>query len=238
MDLIDDVRTRSARFADRIKHLDSEAATKTSLVLPFIEMLGYTTYDPTQVVPEFTADFGTKKGDKVDYALLQDGKPIIVIECKRYGANLDNEKISQLYQYFTATTAQFGILTDGIIYRFFSDFDEPNKMDREPFFEFNMLAFNEDEVEQLKLFTKSTFHVTETVDAARELKYTTEIKQMLAEELVSPSEEFVKFIIRRIHKGAATQAVKEQFNILAQSAFAQLINDRISTRLQSALERE
>lgn len=235
---IDEVRTKSARFAKRIEHLKTEEATKNALVLPFFEMLGYGVYDPTQVVPEFTADFGTKKRDKVDYALLQDGTPIIVIECKMYGTNLDDEKISQLYQYFAATTARFAILTDGIVYRFFSDFDEPNKMDRKPFFEFNMLAFNDAEVEQLKHFTKSAFHVIKTVDAARELKYTTEIKRMLADELAGPSEEFVKFTIKRIYERPATQAVKEQFSTLVRQAFVQFINDRINTRLQSALERE
>ena len=238
MDFIDEVRTRSSRFAGRINHLDTEEATKNSLVLPFIEMLGYTVFDPTQVVPEFTADVGTKKSEKVDYALMQDGNPIILIECKKYGSNLDNEEMSQLYRYFGATNVRFGILTDGIVYRFFSDFDQQNRMDHKPFFEFNMLDFNESQVEQLKRFTKSAFDLLETVDAARELKYTTEIKRTFAEELASPSEEFVKFIVKRVHKGIATQTVKEQFSTLTQQAFAQFVNDRINTRLQSALERE
>ena len=238
MDFIDEVQTRSSRFAGRIDHLETEEATKNSLVLPFIEMLGYTIFDPTQVVPEFTADVGTKKREKVDYALMQDDKPVILIECKKYGSNLDNEEMSQLLRYFTVTEARFGILTDGIIYRFFSDLDQPNVMDPKPFFEFNMLDFTEAHVEQLKRFTKSAFDLLETVDAARELKYTTEIKRILAEELSSPSEEFVKFIVKRVHKGIATQTVKEQFSTLTQQAFAQFINDRINTRLQSALERE
>ena len=68
MDFIDEVRTRSGRFAKRVEHLDTEEATKTSLVLPFIEMMGYSIFDPTEVVPEFTADVGTKKNEKVDYA--------------------------------------------------------------------------------------------------------------------------------------------------------------------------
>ena len=150
MDFIDEVRTRSSRFAGRIDHLETEEATKNSLVLPFIEMLGYTIFDPTQVVPEFTADVGTKKSEKVDYALMQDGNPIILIECKKYGSNLDNQEMSQLYRYFGATDVRFGILTDGVVYRFFSDFDQQNRMDHKPFFEFNMLNFNEAQVEQLE----------------------------------------------------------------------------------------
>ncbi len=92
MDFVDEVRTRSGRFAERVKHWESETpteeATKTSLILPFIQMLGYDIFDPAEVVPEFTADIGIKRGEKVDYAIMQRGKPAILIECKRYGSNL------------------------------------------------------------------------------------------------------------------------------------------------------
>ena len=237
MDFIDEVRTRSGRFANRVEHLNTEEATKNSLVLPFIEMMGYSIFDPTEVVPEFTADVGTKRGEKVDYALMWDGRPAILIECKRYGSNLNEEDMSQLLRYFTVTDARFGILTDGITYRFFSDLDQPNMMDPKPFFVFNMLDFTEAQVEELKRFTKSAFDMTEIVDAARELKYTTEIKRVLAEELASPSDDFVGFIVRRVYEGRVTRPVREMFSSLAHQAFTQFINDRINDRLKSALER-
>ena len=239
MDFVDEVRTRSGRFAKRVDHLDTEEATKSALVLPFIQMLGYEIFDPTEVVPEFTADVGTKKGEKVDYALMWNGKPVILIEVKKYGNNLAEEEMSQLLRYFTTVTdARFGILTDGITYRFFSDLDQPNVMDPKPFFEFNMLDFTEPQVEELKRFTKSAFKPSEVVDAARELKYTTEIKRVLAEELASPSADFVLFVIRRVYQGRVTPAVRDQFASLAKQAFAHFINERISIRLKSALERE
>ena len=236
MDFIDEVRTRSGRFAKRIEHLETEEATKSALVLPFIQMLGYEIFDPTEVVPEFTADVGTKKGEKVDYALIQDGKPAILIECKKYGSNLDEAEISQLLRYFTVTAARFGILTDGIVYRLFSDLDQPNVMDTKPFFEFNMLDFTDIQVTELRRFTKSAFAVREIVDAARELKYTTEIKRILAEELAAPSKEFVRFFLGRVYQGRITPAARDQFGSLAKQAFAQFINDRVNTRLKSALE--
>ncbi len=238
MDFIGEVRTRSGRFAKRIEHLETEEATKSSLVLPFLQMLGYEIFDPTEVVPEYTADVGIKKGEKVDYVLMQGGKPAVLIECKRYGSNLDDSEISQLLRYFTVTEARLGILTDGITYRFFSDLDQPNVMDPRPFFEFNMLEFTEAQVEELKRFTKSSFDLGEIVDAAWELRYTNEIKRVLAEELASPSEEFVRFMVSRVYGGRATQTIRRQFEALAKSAFAQFINDRISVRLKSALEQE
>ena len=226
MDFIDEVRTRSSNFAMRIDHLDTEEATKQALVLPFIQMLGYAIYDPTEVVPEFTADVGMKKGEKVDYAILQDGRPVLLIECKTYGTTLNEKIISQLLRYFLTTDARFGILTDGIVYRFFSDLDKDNKMDQEPFFEFNILDFTEAQVDQLKRFTKADFDVDENVNAATELKYTTEIKRMLAQELHSPSKEFIQFILKRVYKGKATQKTLERFSSLGQQAFAQFISEQ------------
>ena len=238
MDFIDDVRTRSRRFQERLEHLDTEEATKTSLVMPFIQMLGYSIFDPTEVVPEFTADFGNKKGEKVDYALMQNSRPIILIEAKRYGANLQVKQESQLFRYFSATSARFGILTDGIIYRFYSDLDEPKEMDKRPFFEFNMLDFTDTQVCQLKQFHKDRFDLAETVEAARELKYTNEIKRMLSDEMRSPSDEFTRFTLTQIeYPGPKTKQRIGQFAPVVQQAFAQFVNDRIDARLKSALER-
>ena len=144
-----------------MKHWESETpteeATKTSLILPFIQMLGYDIFDPAEVVPEFTADIGIKRGEKVDYAIMQRGKPAILIECKKYGSSLAEDAVSQLVRYFGVTDAHFGILTDGISYRFFSDLDQPNVMDPKPFFEFNVLSYSHKAVGELKRFTKEEF---------------------------------------------------------------------------------
>ena len=67
------------------------------MVLPFIHALGYDIFNPAEVVPEFTADIGTKKGEKVDYAILKDGKPIIMFETKWSGADLNQVHASQLF---------------------------------------------------------------------------------------------------------------------------------------------
>ncbi|MBZ2165819.1 type I restriction endonuclease [Methanobacterium spitsbergense] len=107
--------------------------------MPFIKALGYNIFDPSEVVPEFTADIVGKKGEKVDYAIMSKGNPIILIECKSINDNLDTEKHAQLFRYFMGTEARFGILTNGIIYRFFTDIEKPNTMDSKPFFEFNCI---------------------------------------------------------------------------------------------------
>lgn len=239
MDFVDRVREMAARIEKRVAYVQTEEATKNSLVMPFINnVLEYNVFDPGEVVPEFTADVGTKKGEKVDYAILKDGKPIMLFECKRYGWDLDKEEASQLYRYFSVTEARFAVLTDGVIYRFYSDLDQPNKMDAKPFLEFNMLAFEEALVEELKKFSKSSFDLEEILTTASELKYTREIKKILAEEWSNPSDHFVRFFASQVYSGKKTQTVMQEFHPITKSAFHQFVSDRISDRLKSALAEE
>ena len=242
MDFVDEVRTRSGRFAERVKHWESEPpteeATKTSLILPFIQMLGYDIFDPAEVVPEFTADIGIKRGEKVDYAIMQRGKPAILIECKKYGSNLAEDAFSQLVRYFGVTDAHFGILTDGISYRFFSDLDQPNVMDPKPFFEFNVFSYSDKAVEELKRFTKEEFNVDETLEAASVLKYIEGMKQALVSQLSAPDEEFSRWLTKRVYSKHLTQAARERFSHLVRQAFREFIDDRINATLKSALARD
>jgi hypothetical protein len=136
-----DLDIKLKQLAERIKTskeiILTEEATKHSFIMPFLSALGYDVFDPTVIVPEFTADIGTKKGEKVDYAILQDGKPIIVIEAKNHTEKLDNHN-NQLIRYFNVTDSKFAILTNGIEYRFFSDIEETNRMDKIPFLTVNL----------------------------------------------------------------------------------------------------
>jgi hypothetical protein len=236
MDFIDKIRDLSARIPKQLEHIQTEEATKNALIMPFISALGYNVFDPTEVTPELNADVGTKKGEKVDYAILQNGQPVILFECKWHGCDLGKEHSSQLYRYFSATSARFGVLTNGLQYWFYTDLDAPNKMDSKPFFEFNMLSIREQDVEELKKFTKSTFDLDSILTTASELKYTREIKRILAEELQSPSEGFVKFLAPRVYSGRMTQGMVECFTPTIQRALKQFINDQVNERLKAALD--
>ncbi len=235
MDFIDELKALSSKVSKQLDMIQTEEATKNAFVMPFINALGYNVFDPTEVTPELAADVGTKKGEKVDYAILKDGKPIMLFECKWCGTDLEKEHKSQLYRYFSVTDARIGVLTNGVIYRFYTDLEEPNKMDARPFLEFNLLNIKESTVEELKMFSKSFFSLDETLTAATELKYTTEIKRIFAEQLLNPSENFVKFFASQVYSGKLTQVVKQQFTGLTKKALNHFINDRINERLKSAL---
>jgi len=238
MDFIDQIKVLSAKIPKLSDNIKTEEGTKNALVMPLLNILGYNVFDPTEVVPEFTTDFGTKKGEKVDYAIFQDGKPIILIECKNIDADLDTVHASQLFRYFTVCEAKIGILTNGKIYRFYTDIDAPNKMDEKAFLEINLLDIKEPLINELKRFKKESFNIDDLANVACELKYTKEIKLILANEANNPSEEFVKFFAKRVKDGPFTQSVRDRFTILTKNALNQFINDRINDRLKFAMSED
>ena len=236
MDFIDQIKELSGKISKRSERLETEEATKNARVMPFIKALGYDVFNPEEVVPEFTCDVGEKKGEKVDYAIMKDGNPIMLFECKSANTNLEKEHASQLYRYFMTANVKVGILTNGIIYKFYSDLEDKNKMDLKPFLEFDMLDIKDHLVEELKRFRKESFETDEIVSAASELKYLKEIKRILKEELNSPSEEFVKFVTKQVYSGIITKPVRGKFTGIIHHAFKEFINDEISDRLEQAIK--
>lgn len=227
------------RIPSLIDHLATEEATKNALVMPFIAALGYDVFNPQEVTPELNADVGVKKGEKVDYAVKRDGEVIMLFECKSAGTNLSHANMSQLFRYFSVTKARIGVLTNGTEYRFFSDLEEPNKMDQRPFLILNLLNLREDHVAEVKKLTKDSFDLDRMLDAATDLKYLREISSVLNGQLEEPDAELVRFFYSQaVPNGRFTSAVREQFTPLVQRALQQLIRERVSDRLRSALEHE
>ncbi len=238
MDLIDRLNELAARVERQLDHLKTEEATKNALIMPFIQALGYDVFDPTEVVPEFTADVGTKKGEKVDYVILRDGKPCILVECKTAGTRLDVEHTSQLYRYFSVTEARFGVLTDGIDFKFFSDLEAPNKMDSRPFLTFSLREVTPQLASELKQFSKEAFDLDSILSTASDLKHRRGIKRILAEEWANPSDELVRLLAGKVYSGRMTQGTREQFAEITREAFHEFLSERVNQRLKSALERE
>lgn len=237
MEFAEDVKVRSERFARRVAdhNIETEEATKNSFVLPFIQMLGYNPFELDDVVPEFTADIGTKKGEKVDYALMHDGSPSILIECKKVGSTFGEAELSQLMRYFTVTDARFGILTDGLVYQFYSDLEEQNLMDARPFFTFKMLDFMDQDVKTLKTFTKDEFELDKALPAARRTKFLTSVKQVLQEELSEPTEEFLAFMRGRVYEGRQTPRIRSELDPLIRQVCKRYIEEEVQVRIKAVL---
>ena len=213
--------------------------TKNALVLPFLQALGYDPFNPQEVFPEYTADVGIKKGEKVDYAVMKEGKPIILIECKTCNSNLGQCNAGQLQRYFQVTpSARIGVLTDGVQYQFFTDLDRANLMDEKPFMIFNFNSPEESLIPELKKISKAQFDIEKTLSAASELKYTRAIKKILLKESQNPSDEMVRHFASQVYSGKLMSSVKEKFTELVKKAFNLYINDVISDRLKHAMINE
>jgi hypothetical protein len=235
MDFIDQLKALAGKIPALCDVLKTEEATKNALVMPFIRILGYDIFDPMEVVPEFIADVGIKKGEKVDYAIKKDGQIIMLFECKHCGGDLSIKHASQLFRYFAVTDARIGVLTNGIVYRFFTDLEATNKMDDKPFLEVNMLDLNDSAVTELKKLSQPAFNIDDLMTAAGELKYTREIKRLLAEQMENPSDEFVKFCASKVFDGPLTPSRREYFHGLTKRGFSLLVSERINERLKSAM---
>ncbi len=233
-DKMQEIQQNIRHIADKV---DTEEATKNAFVMPFIQALGYNVFNPMEVVPEFTADHGIKKGEKVDYVINQNNQAIILIECKKLGASLNPHCASQLFRYFSVSEARFSILTDGNQYLFFTDLDKPNRMDERPFFSFKVESFDISDINQLKKFTKNNFNVKAILTTASDLKYTHAVKVILKEILTEPTQDFVKCFASKIYSGRLTQPVISQFTTIVQNATQQFINEQIDARLKSALSK-
>jgi hypothetical protein len=236
MDFVDQIK-KIAQNIEKIKGAAlNEEATKNSFIMPFIQALDYDTQNPFEVFPEFTADIPVLKNDKVDYAILSNDKPIILIECKCYHDKLDNIKhTAQLHKYFQNTEARFGILTNGVIYRFYTDTDKTHVMDTKPFFEFNVLKFSDSDINELKRFSKANFDPNSLNNAAQNLLYTKEIKRLMTEQLTNPSSDFIKFFASQVYSGRIMASTVEKFTEITKISLKEFINELIAERLKSAM---
>lgn len=235
MDFSTQIKAFTNRIDSLVPNIVTEEATKNALVMPLFQMLGYDVFNPEEFVPEFTADVGVKKGERVDYAIKIDSVPVMLVEVKPVNEKLEKHD-SQLFRYFAVSKAKFAILTNGINYKFYTDLDEQNKMDLKPFLDLNLLELKDSQIHELAKFHKSKFDVNHIFSSAEELKYTNEIKNILANQLDSPSDSFISFIIGEIYQGRKTQNIIEKFTPIIKKAYGQFINELMNERIKNALE--
>lgn len=239
MEFADAVAQMGKKVESLKDSITTEEATKNAFIMPFIgSVLGYDVFNPNEVIPEFTADVGVKRGEKVDYALVLDGQVQIIIECKKVGTQLSLENASQLYRYFACTHARIGVLTNGQVWNFYMDLDEPNKMDSKPFLILDLLDIDKLTLPELQKLTKPSFDIESIASSAEELKYVGALKRAVAEQFRDPSNDFVKLLASNVYDGAFRQSVVEKFRPLVEKALRRFLNDQVNDRLTTALGSE
>lgn len=236
MDFKDQLIQLSEKIAKQKDNIATEEATKTSFIMPMIAALGYDVFNPFEVVPEMDCDL-TKRGDKIDYAIMKDNTPILLIECKHCKQNLDLHS-TQLAKYYVASNARFGVLTNGVEYRFYADLEKQNIMDVKPFLVVNMLDLSDIDIEQLKKFHKSYYNEQEILSTAQELQITIQVKDLLNRNFQNPGDEFVKYFVKYTGNGKSSARQIEQYRPIVKKSIASVINDIIADRLNVAIKNE
>ncbi|AHJ27527.1 type I restriction endonuclease [Nodularia spumigena CS-584] len=201
MGFAEDITKLSKQIRKRIDNVFGEEATKMALIVPFLSALGYDVHDPSEVIPEYIADFAIKKAgqfEKVDYALAINGSIVMFVEAKACGEKAEAHD-GQLSRYFNGLlTTKVAIVTNGIDYRFFTDLRHKNVMDKEPFFIFNILEYQTKDIENLQFFHRNIFDIAAISHHAEEMIYVKAITQLIGNVLRSPSEGFVRFLVSEL----------------------------------------
>ena len=240
MEITDKVQEIAAKVRAQKANIATEEGTKNAFVMPFISsVLGYDVFNPSEVIPEFIADVGIKKGEKIDYALVCNGEVQILIEVKKVSEPLNVQYASQLFRYFSATKARVAILTNGEKYEFYTDLDAPNVMDTKPFLVLDLKTIDETLLPEVAKLTKETFDLDSVMSAAGELKYVGQMKRLLATEFKEPSSDFLRLFASQIYPGRAfTQKMREELTPLVVKATTQFLNEQARERLKTALDED
>lgn len=238
MSFKDDLQRLAVQVKERIDYITNEEMTKQSLIIPFIQVLGFDVFNPLEVRPEYYADFGIKKGEKVDYALFKDNSPIIFVEAKSVSENLNNHD-AQLSRYFNATTdVKLAVLTNGFEYRFFTDLKVNNVMDDTPFLAINLLNIKESDIENLNRLRKETFDKESLLNYAEELVYTSTLNINLKKLFTNPNDDFIRFVIKDFSDSRVTSNVIDRFRPLVKKAISNAILDIVSKGLYQSTDLE
>lgn len=236
MDFTERLEALATKVEKQAEVIGTEEATKNAFVMPFISsILGYDVFDPHEVVPEFTADVGTKRGEKIDYAIVSGGEVQLLIECKASLGELKLEHASQLFRYFATTNARLAVLTNGVVWQFYTDLDAPNRMDSKPFLVLDLRDIDDTLIPEIQKLSKESFDLESIINAAEELKYLGALKREIALQFREPSDEWVKFFTARVYEGSFTAKVREQFATLVGKASKQFLTEQVNDRLKVAL---
>lgn len=185
----------------------NEEATKQSMVLPLLSILGYDIFNPEEIEPEALCDI-SGKGDRIDYAICKNGRHEILIECKDWRQSLD-QHIVQLGKYFVASDARFAVLTNGMRYLFFTDNDKPNIMDKEPFYSLDITSLSDGDMEFISGFSKESFNTMQLLSRSQDLKYRDTILSNLRRELANPSKGFVSLLTSDFYHGSCLNLLRD-----------------------------
>jgi hypothetical protein len=208
----------------------NEAQTRLFVIEPMLEILGYSR-DPKDMLTEINAGWGNKT-NKADIGLIIKGrKPEIIIECKKFGKKLTDKEGDQLNGYFINTEgSKIGILTNGIEWRFYAEYLEKNKLHSNPFLVIDFTEIDDAKIEQFAQFHKNNpdqNFLSKILEEAQDNFFLEGFNGALAEELLNPSDDFIKAIFARMPGKRMNDSIKEKLRTLINSNSIQQVLPRL-----------
>lgn len=239
MGLLEDLRKLSEKVKLRKDHVKGEEATKHALIVPFLQVIGFDTTDPLEVKPEFVADFAKRRSNgqfqKVDYLITVKGEPAIFVEAKSVEAAAE-EHDGQLRYYFNSTpSVKLAIVTNGLVYRFFTDLKMHNIMDEVPFLEFNILQITEREAGIIERYTKARFDAESVRQHAEEVISLEKVTKLINDLLRNPSASFVKLVIEQLDlvgDNRITANVISRFEPIVRKSIENVLFEHVARAIQ------
>lgn len=218
---VERIRRHAEHVANVGNHCSTEETTKQALILPLLDILGFSPFDPTRVKAEYAADFpGVKANERVDYALFCHGVPVMFIEAKAWAEKLSNHA-PQLSRYFNATPeVAVAAVTNGKEWRFFTDLNNKNVMDGEPFLTVDFFALDESQINRLYRFRHDEFQPDALRTLAEESIYLNAFTEVISSSLRESDTEFVRYVATRA-------GIQRQFNAKFLESIAPIVQQAV-----------
>lgn len=232
MEFKETIQLLSNRIIELKDNVITKEGTKNAFVLPLIQSLGYNIFNPLEVIPDYSSDptiATDEKKEKIEYAIVKEKKPIILIKCEHWENDLQ-AKGDTLVTEFNKSDSRFGMRTNGRVIKVYTDLAESGKMDKEPFLDIDLLAMKDDQFDELKKFHKVEFDIDRILYSANN-KFIIELKNAVQKELDDPSPDFVKILIKSVYEGTVTKKIQDQFTPLVKRSISEYLSS--STRVET-----
>ena len=226
------LEAHAKKLARLIPKCTNEAQTKTTLIDPYLEYLGWDVRDPDIVRLEHKADFEIKKSEKVDYAILKDGKPLILIEAKAATTPLPKEAPAQLRRYFQAEISTYAVLTNGIVYQWYQQDPDgnPGKLALEPFLVDDATKVTDQDVDWLWHLNLDRFDKIILNLKAWQNDFQVQIQEWIQRNIEEPEEDLIRLLLEKydIKRPISRSCIKD-----ARAPIKQALNQNLANRQQA-----
>ncbi|MFB6279209.1 MAG: hypothetical protein ABEK75_06860 [Salinibacter sp.] len=226
-------------FSERISSLQSSAErqlhalgsrkkTENALILPFFNMLGYNPFDVREVEPEYEIGHEEQATKTVDYAIKEEGTPIMLLQCAEAKTDLDAYEEEargegSLFEYFDELEADVAAFTNGLTYRFYVNLETDIRVDERPFLEFNLLDYESTEIQDLRRLSKPAFDKEKILSAAHDLQTSQLLRSYFAQQRESPDDHLVRFLAAQVYEGEISGSQLDRFRPLVREVLKEFV---------------